>query len=194
MIIQGLTNHAFAYSATYKPSVERQDLRIPATDRTDKVSISDAAKALLSGSNDIPVAKNEQASGTREGSHLRWQQLVINDAREFPGWGEKFTHDFAYDDGYQTNGPLVDISNLPTMRYTYTGEVVTEKNLADFKAEAATARIGRIALYEAEKAKGTPDAEILEKMFRYTDTQSDSYLNIVGWERANAGMETVPET
>ena len=192
MIIQGLSNVASAYGASYKSAVERQTSQTPAVDFADKVTLSGAAKTLAANetgatqtrTSNVSQASNDQAAGTREGASLRWQSDVISNTKEFPGWGEKFTHDFAYDDSYQTTGPLVDISNLPTLRYTYTGEVVTDKNLADFKAEAATARTGRIALYESEKAKGTPDAEILEKLFRYTDAQSDGYLNIAGWERA----------
>ena len=174
MIVQGLNNIASAYGASYKSAIGRQTSLAPTANFADKVTLSAESKTLAAG----------EATGTREGVSLSWQTAVIKNTKEFPSWGEKFTHDFAYDDSYQTTGPLVDISNRPTLRYTYTGEVVTDQNLSEFKAEAATARIERIALYEAEKAKGTPNAEILEKLFRYTDSRSDSYLNIVGWERA----------
>ena len=184
MIIQGYNNIAAAYGKSQKPAIERQNMPTATASLADKVSISAAAKFLSSETQNISQTSNDKATGSRGGTHLLWQSAVIDNAKDFPAWGEKFAHDFAYDDGYQTNGPLVDITNYPTMRYTYTGELVTDKNLAEFKAEAAIARTERIALYEAEKANGTTDPEIIEKLFRLTDSRSDSYLNIVGWERA----------
>ena len=182
MIIQGLGNIASAYGATYKAATDRQTSSVPTASYADKVSISDAGKTLLNSEAKAP------------GPNLANQELLIKSAKENPAWGEQFTKDFAYDKGFETTGPLVDISNYPTMRYTYTGELVTDSNLAAFKAEAATARTGRVALYEAEKAKGTLDAAILEKLFRFTDTQSDSYLSKIGWERAKPTDTTAGAT
>ena len=179
MLIQGLSNIASAYRATNKLAVERQTLPAPAANYAETVSISDTAKALAAGD-----------TKTSAGPNLAYQEHLIKNTKEYPAWGEKFTEDFAYDSGFETGGPLVDISNYPTIRYTYTGELVTDSNLAAFKAEAATARTGRVALYEAEKAKGSSDAAILEKLFRYTDTQSDSYLSKIGWERASPTATT----
>lgn len=144
------------------------------------------ASAEASADVKISQVAKDLAAGTRGGASLRWQRDVINNAKEDAAFAEKMTKDYAYDDSYMTTGPLVDISGYPTIRYTYTGEVMTDGNLAEFKTEAAKARTDRISLYESEKAKGTSDVNILEKLFRYTDTRSDSYLNIVGWERANA--------
>lgn len=182
MIIQGLGNIASAYGATYKAATDRQTVSVPTANYADKVSISDAAKTLLNSEAKAP------------GSNLAYQELLMKNVKENPAWGEQFTKDFAYDKGFETTGPLMDISNYPTMRYTYTGEMVTNSNLAAFKAEAATARTGRVALYEEEKAKGTSDADILEKLFRFTDTQSDSYLSKIGWERAKPTDTTAGAT
>lgn len=171
MIIQSLGNVASAYGATYKSATERQTSSASAADYADKVSISDAGKAL---------AKVESESPSQE-----FRRIALEDANLDPAFAEKVARQYAYDDSLEKGGPLVDISSYPTMRYTYTGELVTDSNLAAFKAEAATARAGRTSLYEAEKANGTPDAEILEKLFRYTDTQSDSYLSKLRWQRAS---------
>jgi len=175
MIIQGFSNIASVYGATSKLAIERQTSPAPAANYAEKVTLSTQGKALAAGD-----------TKSSAGPNLAYQELLIKNVKEYPSWGEKFTKDFAYDKGFQTTGPLVDISNLPTISYTYTGELVTDSNLSAFKAEAATARTGRVALYEAEKAKGTSDAAILEKLFRYTDTQSDSYLSKIGWERAKS--------
>lgn len=50
MIIQGFSNIASAYSANTKSAVERQTSPAPAANYADKVSISDAAKALVAAS------------------------------------------------------------------------------------------------------------------------------------------------
>lgn len=57
------------------------------------------------------------------------------------------------------------------------------------RKEAAQVTEGRIALYQSEKAKGTPDAEILQKLYDYTDKQSQNYLSKVGW-KPNSGATT----
>jgi hypothetical protein len=88
---------------------------------------------------------------------------------------------YAHDNSYETTGPLVDISAYPTMKYTYTGEVVTDQNLSEFKAEAAKVTEGRMAIYQNEKARGTPDAQILKKIFSYIDSQPNDYLSKIGW-------------
>jgi hypothetical protein len=50
MIIQGLNTIASLYGSVFKSSVERQSLPTPVANYADRVSISDAAKALLSSS------------------------------------------------------------------------------------------------------------------------------------------------
>lgn len=184
MIVQGGYNIASAYGTTQQSPIQRQITPATTANPADQVSISAAARALAAKESPLSPTNAGHAMGTRAGDNLRWQEIVLNDVKEYPSWGEQFTRDFAYDKSFETGGPLVDISAYPTVRYTYTGELVTESNLAAFKSEAAAVRMGKSALYEAEKAKGTPDVEILEKLFRYTDTQPDSYLNIIGWERA----------
>jgi hypothetical protein len=169
MIIQGFSNIASAYGANTKSTVERQTSPAPAANYADKVSISNAGKAL---------AETDVESPSQE-----FRRAAIEDAKQDPGFAEKITREFAYDDSLAKGGPLMDISNYPTVRYSYTGELVTESNLATFKAQAADARTGRIALYESEKSKDTPDVEILKKLFQYTDTLSDDYLAKLRWER-----------
>jgi hypothetical protein len=172
MIIQGPNNVASAYGASYKSAVERQTSPASEVNYADKVNISDAGKTM---------AKAEAESPSQE-----FRRITIEDAKLDPAFAEKFTREYAYDDSLEKGGPLVDISGYPTIRYTYTGELVTDANLTEFKAEAGKARKDRIALYQSEKSHGTSDVEILEKLFRSTDTQSDSYLSKIGWERANS--------
>ena len=95
----------------------------------------------------------------------------------------KTASDFVHADTYSQQGPLVNISSYPIIRYTYTGEVVTDSNLASFKAEAAKVNEGMKRIFEEGKSNGVSGAQILEKMYSYLDSQSDDYLNIRGWVR-----------
>lgn len=140
----------------------------PAANSATSVTISRTARDL--------------ASQPASDSSLRARALTIQTAEDDPAYARKRAEEFAYYDGYEKHGPLVDITHDP-IRYSSTGEVVTEENLAEFKAEAAKVTAGRIALYQAEKAKGTSDIEILEKLFTYVDGQSDNYLSKLGWTR-----------
>lgn len=142
------------------------------TNLADKVTISQEAK-------------NRLAAETQQSPSDNWKNFrekMINAAKEDPVYGEKITREYAYDTSYETYGPLVDISHPPEIRYSHTHEIVTEENMAAFKQEAAQATAGRKALYESEKAKGTPDAEILQKLYDYTNKQPENYLSKIGWK------------
>lgn len=143
------------------------------------VTISGAARAL--------------ASQPASDPSLSARALQIRNAEGDPAYARKRAEEFAYYDGHEKYGPLVDITHDP-IRYSATGEVVTEESLAAFKEEAAKVTAGRIALYQAEKAKGTPDVQILEKLFAYVDGQSDNYLGKLGWTRAAPQAEAAADT
>jgi len=74
----------------------------------------------------------------------------------------------------------MNISKFPQITYTYTGEPVTDENLAAFKSDAAKVSAGRLALYDQEMAKGAPNPQIIKKIFDYDDQQSKSYQQITG--------------
>jgi len=60
--------------------------------------------------------------------------------------------------------PLIDISNWPTVRYSVSGELQTPESEAYFAGVAASASKARVELLQQERAKGTPPAEILDKV------------------------------
>lgn len=143
---------------------------------------SAAAAASSSVTVTLSQAGRNLASQPANDPSLQFRALVMRDAESDPVFARKMAEEFAYNTSYELHGPLVDISHDP-IRYSATGEVVTEESLAAFKAEAAKVTQGRIALYQAEKTMGTPDAQILEKLFAYVDTQSDNYLSKLNWTR-----------
>ncbi|MDR2839141.1 MAG: hypothetical protein LBV49_11355 [Azonexus sp.] len=147
---------------------------------------------VLTPSAQVAISKNAQnlPARTTGGPDQWYQQFILRCAKEDPAHGDDLAKGIAYGstDAYgnfdPNASPLMDISMWPTTYYSHTGGLVTPENLAAFKAENVKAHSDMITLYQAEKTKGTPAADILEKLFRYMDTRSDSYLNILGWERA----------
>ena len=88
------------------------------------------------------------------------------------------------------NAPLVDISQTDSwglgVRYTMTGEPVTEESATWYRNETERIREERIALYEDEMSKNTPPAEILDKFIHFMDSQPKHYLELMNW-RAMTG-------
>lgn len=147
-------------------------------------SASSAASAASSSSTVTisQAARDLVATETSGNQWLNYRAVTLRNAEVDPAFAKKTAEQFAFDDSFEKHGPMVDISHDP-IRYSATGEVVTEESLAAFKAEAAKVTAGRITVYQAEKAKGTPDAQILEKLFAFVDGQSDNYLRLLNWAR-----------
>lgn len=85
MIIQGLNNIASAYGTAFKSSVQRQTLPTSMANYADRVSISDAAKALLSSSaQDADVQQRIDAIKAKPGverTQADFEYLSANDKR-----------------------------------------------------------------------------------------------------------------
>jgi hypothetical protein len=171
-------NSRSALSAMYRPSTSSAQSRVSSEaqkvggDSSDKVTISQDAMARLAESQTLNQSRVSAVGGYRD--------AVIRGAEADPAAAEKMASELAYDTSYSQTGPLVDISNMPKITYTYTGEPVTDENMAAFKSEAAKVSAGRLALYSEEKTKGTPDAQIIKKIFDYDDQQSERYQKITG--------------
>jgi hypothetical protein len=156
-----------------------QQRRLAATPPANPAGLAASSSSTVTISQ---AARDLAATPPSSNPYLRFRAIALQDAKDDPAFAKKMAEQFAYDDSYELHGPLVDITQDP-IRYSATGEVVTDENLAAFKAEAAKVTAGRIALYQAEKAKGTPDAQILEKLFAFVNGQSDNYLSKLNWAR-----------
>ncbi|MBI4987035.1 MAG: hypothetical protein HZC24_17235 [Rhodocyclales bacterium] len=146
---------------------------------------ANAATSAASPSANVTIsqaARGLAATETSPNPWLTYRAMALREAEADPAYAKKTAEQFAYDDSFEKHGPLVDITHDP-IRYSATGEVVTEESLAAFKAEAAKVTAGRIALFQAEKAKGTADAQILDKLFSFVDGQSNNYLRLLNWAR-----------
>lgn len=188
MRIDNAISSYFAAQRTVSPTASRESLSSTAI---SSASSAGADKVTISAAGKESAAKFASTSSTQAAAHsfLEYRDITLRDAKADPEFAAKTTYEFAQDNSYALHGPMVDITQDP-IRYSATGEVVTEKGVAEFKAQASKARDELIALYQSEKGKGTPDAQILEKLFSARDTQPDSYLKKLNWERPDTSVQS----
>lgn len=168
MIIQ--LDYVVAYASTPVSAYAMQ--RKPAAESppsADKVSLSQEA---------CPHSR-AASNGTQAQDLGRFSAM----AHANPKVAEHLAMDYAFD----FDLPVVDLSHedLVTGKggvYAATGEPVTNESEAWFSHEAARVRQERIALYQSEKAKGTPDADIFDKIIRFMDAQPERYLQLLNWK------------
>ncbi len=61
-----------------------------------------------------------------------------------------------------------------------TGRIIDDAFKENFAKEAAVVDAQRKAIYESEKAKGTPIDQILAKLFDHMNSQSSDYIEATG--------------
>lgn len=173
MIIQGLTNIASAYGATYKSAVERQTSPATTADYADKVTLSTQGKALAAESS-APTQTITPA-----------QQHLLNAAKSDRASAEKIAYDLA-----NTHSTIFfNISDqlgagnggAPVNKLSTNGEIVSEDYIKRFNEGAPGIDAQRLSIYETETKKGTDPVEIISKMIDFTNRQSQDYLNATGW-------------
>ena len=96
-------------------------------------------------------------------------------------------------DGYARglNHTLQDISNLDMATgsgatYTVIGQPVTEESEALFTRQNAALLNRNEQMIKQEREKGTPAAQILEKVMQAIDQQPQSYKDNIDWARLSA--------
>ena len=105
-----------------------------------------------------------------------------------PEDADQIAQRFAYADntnGGGMGGGLDASGFLPggdgILRYSGSGEPVTAESQAYFNATEASFRQERMHIYESEKAKGTPPAEIYDKLVNAMDQQPERYRGMMNW-------------
>ena len=105
------------------------------------------------------------------------------------GWLSKAAHD---DSGFAESFTNVMISEPPQilydaksafnppLRFAITKEVATPERVAAFMDESKSIVANRNEIYQSEKAKGSPYADILDKLIAYNNLPV-SYRQITGW-------------
>ncbi|SDW14905.1 hypothetical protein SAMN05444064_101551 [Pseudomonas syringae] len=103
---------------------------------------------------------------------------LIEHAKNAPEEAAALAKNYAYN---SLNGEGVDLSDYPIIRYCATGEIVTSESSAYFQKTWGNIKIERVRLYELEHLKGTPPAEILEKILNFNDALPERFRDIANW-------------
>lgn len=128
---------------------------------------------------DILKHENTQLSVTSSRSPYtvgRYEALM-REMKESPQRAEELTRQYAHQ---SLEFLLLDASSDP-MRIASTGEIYTEGLQARYHQMWQQLQPGRVALYEAEVAKGTSAIDIMEKLWEYNDALPLEFRRIAGW-------------
>lgn len=142
-----------------------------ATKATDTVTLSNASKALAA-SDPSGSAKNSVSA-----THPWISEAAHSDT---PENADKLAYGLAYG----SDGILYDADsmlNKNELRLASTKELVTDQDRSYFSQMSAQATQQRISLYESEKAKGTPPAQIVDMLLAQTNTMPEKYKHLAGW-------------
>lgn len=192
MIIQS-SYGVLAYKASSKIALQQQSSGVmkslppePAKN-ADRVSISSSGMNALA--KELAASTNAPDMEMRTNVKNSW---VSRQAHSNP----ELAAEMAYNLANVPESPLVKLTDFLNgtgpMRYTTNDMPVTKESEAYFDAIAPGVLQGRISLYETEKAKGTLDAEIVDKLIGYMDGQPVRYQEIIAWaERAYGTTSTV---
>lgn len=109
-----------------------------------------------------PSNTNKVQSDTPISSTNNYRTHIINSARADSAEAEQL---LAFNTAPENGAfPLIDISNWPTVRYSVSGELQTPESEAYFSEISKSASKARTELVQSERSKGTPAADILEKV------------------------------
>jgi|GEM_PF-1651264 len=140
---------------------------------TERVTISDAARAMAA----------RDAGATQARTPI--QEKMLADAAS---GGPEFAARMAEEMGTLPRMIAYDISEYIAAGVAFkldklssTGRRVDEAFKERMTTEMAAVDAQRLALYNAEKAKGTNPVDIIAKMIDFTNAQSRDYLEASGW-------------
>lgn len=174
MIIQP-TNYTTPLHFEDRPSQRQRSADLMATS-ADPVFISQAARDLLSTS---PAMRSDAT----------FSKLLSKSAHEDPVQAEKLAYDFSHSPDVQFLDFSDHINGTGPLRYAATGQPVTEESEAYFNSLSSVALQNKINLYNAEKAKGTPAAEIMDKIIGYIDALPARYQAMINWSGSKPADE-----
>ena len=139
---------------------------------SDKVTISAAAAAL---------SAKESATQARTPA----QEDILKSASSDPQSAELLSSQMA-DTPSTIFFDIRGVGGGEALTKLSSGRVIDDAFKNKFANEASVIDAQRKAIYDSEKAKGSPPVDILSKMIDFTNTQSRDYLEASGWLNANA--------
>jgi hypothetical protein len=120
----------------------------------------------------------ETGTYTRSAKATEVREWMLDTAAKDPEKAKMWAHLVAYD---PIEGPTLKNTDSPISRVSATGEIYTPAMERYCIKVWNAMQAGRSALYQSEVAKGTPDAQILEKVFAYHDTYPVGYRRLLDW-------------
>ncbi|RZI44259.1 hypothetical protein EGT07_02205 [Herbaspirillum sp. HC18] len=136
---------------------------------TDSVSISESARKLLTA----------ESSGNGEPNYAK---LLSDSVHQDPALAEKLADEMSHG----TYAAWLDFSDsikgTGPVKYAATGQPVTEESESYFNSMGSAVLENKIKIYETEKAKGTPAADIVDKLLGYMDSLPTSYKEMINWK------------
>lgn len=171
MVIQPLVNLTSAYSVSQRLALQSGSNVIsqPAiSSNSDTVTISQIGKNLAaistsSGSDAITTINKSSSYAWRS---VTAHSLSSSDADAFIQQSLSGSDDILVTE---------ESTEHPPLRLATTNAVLTDSDIAWFNQTKTQVSQTRINIYEAEKAKGTPPAEIMDKILAYMDSLPAKY-------------------
>ena len=158
----------------FSTSVAAQSTRFAASARSTSHAPTSASQ-VVSRSDSRATSVSDNWS-----PETNWVSKIAQD----PDAAYQLARSYAYVEDFQLLDASDFLADKGPLRSAVTGQPITAQGEKQFRAMASTLREGRLQLFESEKAKGTPDAEVLDKLRSFMDhTASADYLRTIDWER-----------
>ncbi|WP_306606540.1 hypothetical protein [Azonexus sp.] len=170
MIIQGYNNIAAVYGKSQKPASERQNMPTAMANLADRVSISDAARALSESQRTVTQTRTPV------------QEEVLRAASSDRASAEKIAYQMTAAPSQICYSSIYDMGPDGKLNKLASSGRMIDQNFRDrFGQEASIVDAQIKAMYDSEKAKGTDPVQIIGMMFDHINSQSSDYLEATGW-------------
>ena len=174
------SNSLCAYAAISKTGTKANttsSTSSTAASNADVVSISSEAQQLLQASQTSSTTNNTSKYVLSADSNYKW----LSDAcHADSSTAAKYTYEFASNSSNEI-GYDADSLDHPPIRFAGSKEIVTPEKLKYFQQMKDQTTSEKMDIYNAEKAKGTSDADIMDMILAYNDAQPEEYRKMTGW-------------
>jgi hypothetical protein len=174
------SNSLSAYAAISKTGTKANttsSTSSTAASNADVVSISSEAQQLLQASQTSSTTNNTSKYVLSADSNYKW----LSDAcHADSSTAAKYTYEFASNSSNEI-GYDADSLDHPPIRFAGSKEIVTPEKLKYFQQMKDQTTSEKMDIYNAEKAKGTSDADIMDMILAYNDAQPEEYKKMTGW-------------
>ena len=168
------SNSLSAYAAISKTGTKANttsSTSSTAASNADVVSISSEAQQLLQASQTSSTTNNTSKYVLSADSNYKW----LSDAcHADSSTAAKYTYEFASNSSNEI-GYDADSLDHPPIRFAGSKEIVTPEKLKYFQQMKDQTTSEKMDIYNAEKAKGTSDADIMDMILAYNDAQPEEY-------------------